>query len=245
LNNNEIRREILKLLYKNFTGGKSYVEGANIIESIPCDKLDTYANLRYLDDKGLVNVIWRTGGYPVANINSSGIDLLEDESEFNRKFPASVTYDSSIKINNVKGDVFGVGVSGNENIFGKEISGTINIKKQILDNLSDNYSEAFEKFIQNLNEQIKKNNLTPEKVNLIQQAVTDLTKETEGISPGKEPTTLKKEAWRGKFFEVLRRVLPVLPKAAETIAAFTPLAPFSKIIGDTVEKVIKKVQEEE
>jgi len=42
----------------------------------------------------------------------------------------------------------------------------------------------------------------------------------------------------------LKNVLPVLPKTAETVAMFTPLAPFSKIIGETVEKVVAGVQKE-
>jgi hypothetical protein len=71
-----------------------------------------------------------------------------------------------------------------------------------------------------------------------------LAKETETITPNEELYILKQQSWKEKFFRVLKNVLPVLPKTVETIAAFTPLAPFSKIIGESVEKLVEGVQKE-
>src|SRR5215204_4268153 len=118
----QLRRDLLNFLYQNFRKSKIYVEGEDIISSIRSDKSDVYANLRYLEGKDLVKIIWRTGGFPVAKITAAGIDLIEDESEFNRKFPVSISYDDrSIHIDNVTGDVIGVGVRGSRNIIGKTI----------------------------------------------------------------------------------------------------------------------------
>lgn len=153
-----------------------------------------------------------------------------------------------VHIDTVGGDVIGVDVSGSGNIIGKninvDISGTVSINSQILNKLPEEYSTAFKQFTEKINEQIKKNNLMPQQVQPIQESITELAKETEGITLDKEPSILKKQTWKEKFFKLLRHVLPVLPKAAETIAAFTPLAPFSKIIGETVEKVVEGVQHE-
>jgi len=246
LNYNQIRRDILKLLYQNFRNGKPYTEGANIVNSIAYSQTDIYASLHYLEDKGLVNVIWRPGGFPVAKINASGIDLLEDESEFNRKFPVSITYDSSINISDVKGSLTGIGVSGSNNIIksNTRISDSFNQINELLSKLPQEYSNALRDFAQNIQQETTKNNTSEEKRKEVQNSLTDLIKETEGIQPNKEPGILKKQEWKEKFFRILKNVLPILPKTAETIAAFTPLSPFSKIIGDSIEKVVRQVQQE-
>lgn len=155
---------------------------------------------------------------------------------------------TGINIGNVGGDVVGVGVSGSGNIVGKDInvdiSGTISINSQILNKLPAEYAQAFRDFTDNINEQLKKNNIPPQQLHPIQKSVNELAEETEGISPDKEPSILKKQTWKEKFFRVLKNVLPVLPKTAETIATFTPLSPFSKIIGDSVQHLVEGIQKE-
>jgi hypothetical protein len=155
---------------------------------------------------------------------------------------------TGVNIGNVGGDVIGTNVSGTSNIIGKDInvdiSGTVSINSQILNKLPEEYSNAFKEFTQKINEQIKKNYIIPQEVQPIQESINELAKETEVISPDEEPSILNQQSWKEKFFRVLRNVLPVLPKTAETIAAFTPLAPFSKIIGESVEKLVEGVQKE-
>ena len=124
------------------------------------------------------------------------------------------------------------------------ISGTVSINNQILDRLPEEYSNAFKEFTEKINEKIKRNYIIPEKVEPIQESINELAKETEAISPNEVPSILKQQTWKEKFFRVLKNVLPVLPKTAETIAAFTPLAPFSRIIGESVEKLVGGVQKE-
>jgi len=41
---------------------------------------------------------------------------------------------------------------------------------------------------------------------------------------------------------VAEGLMKILPKTAETIVAFTPLAPFSKLIGERVEEMVKAIQ---
>jgi hypothetical protein len=227
LNNNEIRREILRSLFKNFRVGKTYVEGTNIVESIDCGKLDVYANLRYLDDKGLVNVIWRTGGISVANINSSGIDLLEDESEFNRKFPSSVTYDSSIKIGNVGGDIQGIGVSGSGNVIGKGIV----INNSTYTNLEPQFSVSLEQFLSLINDH--HHILSDENERSLKESIDSLAKLVEGLNPDKVlEDEEKRDEIKSEQITLANKVVKYLPKFAESIALATPLAPFNEVIGE-------------
>ena len=39
-------------------------------------------------------------------------------------------------------------------------------------------------------------------------------------------------------------MLNVLPKTVETVSAFTPLAPFSKLIGEGVQQLVEAIQSE-
>ena len=65
---------------------------------------------------------------------------------------------------------------------------------------------------------------------------------------GKKITTVKKGNINAKINEVTDGILRVLPKTAakatEIIATFTPLAPISKLIGKSVEEIVKAIQEE-
>ena len=44
-----------------------------------------------------------------------------------------------------------------------------------------------------------------------------------------------------KTVSVVQKILNVLPEAAETAATFTPLAPFSKLIGRGVEQIVDAI----
>jgi len=52
----------------------------------------------------------------------------------------------------------------------------------------------------------------------------------------------KKTGIKAKLAAVAEALMKILPKTAETIAAFTPLAPFSKLIGEGVEEMVKAIQ---
>jgi hypothetical protein len=151
-----------------------------------------------------------------------------------------------IHIGNVGGDVIGVGVSGSGNIIGKsiDISGTVNISNQQLQHVSTEYANSFKSFIESVNQQLKANNVPPEKVKPIQESINEFVKESEGIEPGQQVGVTKKSDLKSKFINVAKHVLKVLPKTAETFAAFTPLAPFSKLIGEAIEYLVGAVQKE-
>jgi hypothetical protein len=139
-----------------------------------------------------------------------------------------------IHIGNVGGDVIGVGVTGSRNVIGKDIS----INKQQLENMPSEYAESITKFI----EELKKYNIPPEQVKPIQDSLNDFTNEVEGIKPEEKITTVKQKNLNSKFSTFAEKILKVLPKTAETVSAFTPLAPFSKLIGEGVQQLVEAIQ---
>ena len=75
--------------------------------------------------------------------------------------------------------------------------------------------------------------------------MNELAKEVEDIKPGKEEEQeidyIKQTQVESKTASLIQKVLNVLPEAAETAATFTPLAPFSKIIGKGTQQIVDAI----
>lgn len=151
--------------------------------------------------------------------------------------------DEKIRISGVKGDViFG---SGSGNIVGKnvKITGNVTLSNQQLSKISNEYAKSLEAFTQALNQQLEKHKVPAEKAAPVQEAVKELAKEMEGVRSD-QVTTIKSKQLNAKVSGVIDAVVKILPKATETLIAFTPLAPFSKLIGEGVEQLAKALQKE-
>jgi hypothetical protein len=151
-----------------------------------------------------------------------------------------------ISISSTGGDVIGVGVSGSGNVIGKNIavgSGTINVDESQIQKVSNEYANALKDFSKFINEQLAGLQVPEDKVKSINKDLTELGKEIEGVKPGEEDKVdyLKRLQVEGKTASLVQKILDVLPETAETASAFTPLAPFSKIIGKTVRSIVDAV----
>lgn len=144
--------------------------------------------------------------------------------------------DKGIHIGNVGGDVIGVGVTGSGNVIGTNIT----INRQQLQNIPYEYAKSLREFIKELN----KFNIASEETKPIQDSLNDFTKEIEGIKPEEKVNAVKQKSLNSKFSIFAQKVLKILPKTAETIIAFTPLAPFSKLIGEEVQQLVQVIQKD-
>jgi len=144
--------------------------------------------------------------------------------------------EKGIHIGNVGGDVIGIGITGSGNVIGKNIS----INEQQLASMPKEYADSLKAFM----EQIKNYNILPEQVKPIQDSLNDVTKEVEGIKSEEKVSTVKQKNINSKFSIFAEKVLNVLPKTVETVSAFTPLAPFSKLIGEGVQQLVEAIQRE-
>ena len=153
-----------------------------------------------------------------------------------------------INISGTHGDVIGVGVSGSGHIIGKSIvvgDGTINVSEQRLTQIQNNeYAESLKQFSENINKQLKGLSVSEEKVKSINESINELAEEVKDIKPGKEGEIdyVKQTNVEAKTASVIQKVLDVLPQAAETAATFTPLAPFSKLIGKGVQSIVDAIK---
>jgi zinc-ribbon domain len=193
--------------------------------------------------------------YPVKYCSNCGSQLSLDTE----KFCPSCGYDLSkggkreeenrggINIHGTHGDVIGTGVSGAGNIIGKNIvvgDGTINVNEQQLTQIQNNeYAESLKEFSETINSQLKGRQIPEEKVKSINQSINELAEEVKDVKLGKEEEVdyVKQTNVEAKTASVIQKVLDVLPQAAETTATFTPLAPFSKLIGKGVRGIVDAI----
>ncbi len=153
----------------------------------------------------------------------------------------------NITISNTSGDVVGVDFSGSGNIIGKKIvvgNGTINVNPDRLSKIkSSEYAESIKDFSQVINNELKGYQLEEVQVKPINQAVDNLAEEVQDINPDqKEVDYVKQTAVEAKTATLIPKVLPVLPQTAEIVATFTPLAPFSKLLGKGIKNIVEAIQ---
>ena len=156
---------------------------------------------------------------------------------------------NSVNIENTGGDVIGVGVSGSGNIIGKNIvvgSGTINVAESQLQKIPNEYAKALKDFSESINQQLKGRQIPEDDVKSINNTMNELAKEVQDVKPGKEEEQeeidyIKQTQVESKTASLIQKVLTVLPEGAETAATFTPLAPFSKIIGKGIQHIVDAI----
>jgi hypothetical protein len=68
--------------------------------------------------------------------------------------------------------------------------------------------------------------LPEEQMNEISNSLDELAKEVQDVKPGEEKQPAKKRTLNGKFGNVVRVVLGVLPAAVKIVSLFAPLSPF-------------------
>ncbi len=163
--------------------------------------------------------------------------------------PETTHREGSVNITGTGGDVIGAGVSGSGNVIGKNVvvgSGTISINQQELDNVTvPEYATALKNFSQNIDQHLAGKQIPQELIKEINQNLEEVVEEVKDIKKIDQPIAeVKKLDIKSKLFRIAKSVLNVLPKTAETVALFTPLAPFSKLIGEGSGYLVEAIQKE-
>jgi hypothetical protein len=113
-------------------------------------------------------------------------------------------------------------------------SGTISHLTQIQNN---EYAESLKQFSENVNSTLKGQQISEKKIKSINESIIELAKEVKDIKPGLEEQIdyAKQITVEAKTASVIQKVLDVSPQAAAT---FTPLSPFSKLIGKGIQEIL-------
>lgn len=138
------------------------------------------------------------------------------------------------------GNVTGAGIAIGRNAKAS-VRGSVNINTNALAEMPSEYAKSLQEFTNRLNDQIKKQNISQEQAKPVQDSLDELVKEVQGTKPNEALSYVKKTNVESKLANVIQNVTNLLPKAAETISLFTPLAPLSKLIGKGVDSIVKAI----
>lgn len=151
---------------------------------------------------------------------------------------------ANVNIGDVSGgSIIGAGASG---IVGQNVTvhGGVQISEGTLQQVPNAYAESLKAFQDSVNQQLQALNAPPEAVAPVTESVQALAEEVKDVQP-EQPLDWKKKRSIGDALRgIAAGLLHVMPKAAQTIAAMTPLAPFSALIGEGLEKVVAEVRGE-
>lgn len=98
MDNNSVRRKILRMLSQKLSSGPSKaVALEELARDLDIDLETVEKNVSYLSDPSkrfiqLEKVSMGRRTYTLAHITAAGIDLLEDPSEFNNRYPPQIIY---------------------------------------------------------------------------------------------------------------------------------------------------------
>lgn len=155
---------------------------------------------------------------------------------------------TSISISGVSGgEIIGVGTSGTGNIVGREvhIAGSVQVSTAAAQGAPDEYARSLQEFTTALNQELQAAQVPPEAVAPVQASVDALVKEVAEVAPGEPVSGLKKRSIGTALAAVAHGLLKVLPNAARTLVAMTPLAPFGALIGEGLDAIVASVGEGE
>lgn len=134
---------------------------------------------------------------------------------------------NSISIQNTGGDVFGVGVSGSGNIIGKQIT----VNQATYNKLEPDFRSSLDDFLELVNKHSEE--LAEDQRSSIKESVDALAKSAGGLKTAQVvEDEQKKEEIKSQQMSLADKIANYLPNVAESIALVTPLAPFSKVIGE-------------
>jgi len=103
MDNNKIRRDILEILYNWFKKNPYSFLPREVLMIVIYNSKGLESNIVYLEEKGYVELKKALSTQFIgARITAKGIDLIENESEFNIKFPIRQN------ITHIEGDMVGV-----------------------------------------------------------------------------------------------------------------------------------------
>lgn len=151
---------------------------------------------------------------------------------------------NSINISGVSGgEIIGVGTSGTGNVVGREvrIAGGVQVSTGQLAGVPNELAEALKAFSASLNGELQAAQVPPEAVAPVQATVDALAEEVADVTPGEPVSGLKKRSIGTALAAVADGLLKVLPNAARTLAAMTPLAPFGALIGEGLDAIVASV----
>ncbi len=144
----------------------------------------------------------------------------------------------NISFGNINRSVIGGKITGTGNIVGENVV----VNNQKIEQLHPLLGESLKSFSESVENLIKVYAVPETEAREINRQIEDLAVEIKDVNTDEELPYAKKSILKAKIAGIADSMFRVLPSAVETAASFTPLAPFSKVIGESVEGIVKAVR---
>lgn len=144
----------------------------------------------------------------------------------------------NISFGNINRSVIGGKITGTGNIVGENVV----VNNQKIEQLHPLLGESLKSFSESVENLIKVYAVPETEAREINRQIEDFAVEIKDVNPDEELPYAKKSILKAKIAGIADSMFRVLPSAVETAASFTPLAPFSKVIGESVEGIVKAVR---
>ncbi|MEE8574286.1 MAG: hypothetical protein V3T30_02640 [Thermodesulfobacteriota bacterium] len=149
-----LRRKILEKLYTNFKNAPfNLTRVSSLIEELEVTLDELLWNVVYLNDAGYLSIVKKGPGdrsNSKIKIISKGVNLIEDDHEFNSRFPVSVMQNITVG-GNFQGHVAGHGSAiGNINVNDQNFFAALEAEVKESTELDDTKKKSLLKSIKNL-----------------------------------------------------------------------------------------------
>jgi hypothetical protein len=152
---------------------------------------------------------------------------------------------ANIRIGDIRGSkVIGVGLSGSGNVVAEKVhvSGTLQVGADQLAAAPPPLADGIRAFLEEIAPVLASAGPPPEDVQTLQEGIDELTSEAADLDSNGEIPFKRKRNIGTALRSVALGLARVLPQAAQTVAAMTPLAPFAKLIGEGLESIVSEVR---
>jgi hypothetical protein len=121
---------------------------------------------------------------------------------------------------------------------------TITIDKMYLEKMPKEYADSLQEFTNDINKDLEKTKVPTKDMEQLQASANEVAKEVVDVKPGEDVPFEKKNSLGAKLIGFAKSLVKAAPDIAEKVASMTPLAPFSKLIGEGFERLVASALKE-
>jgi hypothetical protein len=154
-------------------------------------------------------------------------------------------YNKEINISGNTGDTIGVGISGDGNIIGKNITigGSIIVNKNVLKSIDPQFKNSIEEFEKLINEKFKVISVPQDGKKYLQESIEKLSQEVKDVNPDQVLQNEDKvDSIKSYLVSIADKIVELSPDIAESVASMSPLSPFSKVIGKGIGFIADRIK---
>jgi hypothetical protein len=114
---------------------------------------------------------------------------------------------------------------------------TISINGNYIEQMPEKYRTSLVQFVEKVNEEIQKENVSHQLTAQFQTKINELAETTTELKESE--VSEEKKTIHDRLRTLAKSLVKMSPTIARTVVGFTPLAPFSNLVGETFEAMIQ------